>query len=405
MAAESFRLKAGLRTESFRLKAGLRTETFRLKAGLRTLFRKEIMEIKQNTLYLTSEGSYVSRDHLTLRVEIEKQMKLAVPIHHLESVCVFGNGIQLSPPALQLCWEHGVAVNYLSENGYLLGRWESVPNTSVMLRRAQYRAADDLPKTASIARQCVAGKLQNSRQSLLRSARENTNPDERDRLQTAAEEIGVLLRRLERMSFQPEEAEDVALNPQSAFRNRMDSIRGYEGQGASLYFEVFDLHLKQQREDFAFDKRSRRPPLNAINCLLSYLYALVRHDCIAALTCTGLDPFVGYLHAERPNRPALSLDLMEEFRPWLADRLAITLINRKQITVDDFIFREGGATEFTKAGRKAVITAYQMRKQDTLTHPLLEQEFRIGQLMLVQARILARHLRGDMPEYLPCVLR
>lgn len=367
------------------------------------------MEIKQNTLYLTSEGSYVSRDHLTLKIEIERQTKLVVPIHHLESVCVFGNGIQFSPPALQLCWEHGVAVNYLSENGYLLGRWEAVPNTSVMLRRAQYRAADNLAKAASIARQCVAAKLQNSRQSLLRSARENTDTIEHGRLQAAAEDIAVLLRRLERQEFDQDGAgvqpSTEICNAQSAFRNRMDSIRGYEGQGASLYFEVFGLHLKQQREDFAFTKRSRRPPLDAINCLLSYLYALVRHDCIAALTCTGLDPFVGYLHAERPNRPALALDLMEEFRPWLADRLAITLINRKQITANDFIFREGGATELTKSGRKSVITAYQTRKQDTLTHPLLEQEFRIGQLMLVQARILARHLRGDLAEYLPLVTR
>lgn len=358
------------------------------------------MEIKQNTLYLTSEGSYVSRDHLTLRIEVEKQLKLAVPIHHLESVCVFGNGIQISPHALQLCWEHGVAVNYLSENGYLLGRWESVPNTSVMLRRTQCRAADDLSKAASIARQCVAGKLQNSRQSLLRSARENSDTDERDRLQTAAEEIAVLLKRLERMEFDQQESDD-----KSTFRNRMDSIRGYEGQGANVYFEVFDLHLKQQRSEFAFAKRSRRPPLDAVNCLLSYLYALLRHDCIAALTCTGLDPFVGYLHVERPNRPALALDLMEEFRPWLADRLAITLINRRQVSLDDFNFREGGAVEFTKAGRKAVITAYQTRKQEVLTHPLLGQEFRIGQLMLVQARILARHLRGDLAEYMPFVAR
>lgn len=367
------------------------------------------MEIKQNTLYLTSEGSYVSRDHLTLRVEVEKQLKLAVPIHHLESVCVFGHSIQFSPHALQLCWEHGVAVNYLSENGYLLGRWEAVPNTSVMLRRAQYRAADDLSKAASIARQCVAGKLQNSRQSLLRSARENSDPNERERLQTAAEEIAVLLKRLERMELNAEEADvqgsGEPRDSQTAFRHRLDSIRGYEGQAANVYFEVFDLHLKQQREEFAFAKRSRRPPLDAINCLLSYLYALLRHDCIAALTCTGLDPFVGYLHVERPNRPALALDLMEEFRPWLADRLAITLINRKQITADDFEFREGGAVEFTKAGRKAVITAYQTRKQDVLTHPLLEQEFRLGQLMLVQARILARHLRGDLAEYLPFVAR
>jgi CRISPR-associated protein Cas1 len=185
----------------------------------------------------------------------------------------------------------------------------------------------------------------------------------------------------------------------------LDQIRGYEGQGAHLYFEVFALHLRQQREDFAFTTRSRRPPRDAINCLLSYLYALIRHDCIAALTATGLDPFVGYLHTERPNRPALALDLMEEFRPLLADRLAITLINRRQITKNDFIMREGGAVEFTAAGRKAVIAAYQTRKQDVVHHPLLDQECRLGHLMLTQARILARHLRGDIPKYLPYLLK
>jgi len=355
------------------------------------------MEIKQNTLYLTVDGGYVSRDHLNLKVEVEREVKLTVPVHHLESVCVFGR-CSFSPQALQLCWERGVGVNYFSETGFLLGRWEGVPNSSVGLRRAQYRAADNTAATAAIARQCVAGKLQNSRQSLMRSARETDSEIERERLQRCAEELATLLRRLEHPL--PSQYED-----DGDGESELDRIRGYEGQGASLYYNVFDLHLRQQREDFAFVKRSRRPPLDRINCLLSFLYALVRHDCIAALTATGLDPFVGYLHAERPNRPALALDLMEEFRPWLADRLAITLINRKQITPDDFIQREGGAVEFTKAGRKAVITAYQTRKQDTVTHPLLNQEFRIGQLMLAQARILARHLRGDIPHYLPCVFR
>ena len=179
----------------------------------------------------------------------------------------------------------------------------------------------------------------------------------------------------------------------------------FEGQAANIYFKSFNLHLRQQREDFNFPKRSRRPPLDFVNCLLSYLYALVRHDCIAALTATGLDPFVGYLHTERPNRPSLALDLMEEFRPVLADRLAITLINRRQIDAKDFITREGGAIEFTDAGRKKVITAYQTRKQDTLIHPLLEQEFRYGQLFLIQSRILARFLRGDTPQYYPFIVR
>jgi CRISPR-associated protein Cas1 len=166
---------------------------------------------------------------------------------------------------------------------------------------------------------------------------------------------------------------------------------------------VFALLLKQQREEFSFTTRSRRPPRDRINCLLSFLYALIRQDCLAALTVVGLDPFVGFLHAERPNRPALALDLMEEFRPWLADRLAVTLINRKQIGPEHFHQREGGAVEFTDAGRKLVIQSYQTRKQETLQHPLLDQQLRIGQLPFIQARILARHLRADVADYVPLV--
>jgi CRISPR-associated protein Cas1 len=384
------------------------------------------MEVKQNTLYLTTQNSYVSRDHLTLRIEVERELKLAVPIHHLESVCIFGQSV-ISPAALELCWEHGVPVNYFSENGYFVGRWEGVANTSVMLRRAQYRAADNPKVTALIARQFVAGKLQNSRQSLLRSARETDKPEEEKELRGAAAEIARLLLLLRNYALAGADALSVppavasgsnALSVPPAVAggseetgatarplNHVDHIRGFEGQGANLYFKVFRLHLRQQRLDFAFTRRTRRPSLDAMNCLLSFLYALVRHDCIAALTATGLDPFVGYLHSDRPNRPGLALDLMEEFRPLLADRLAITLVNRKQIEIRDFIPREGGAFELKKDSRKAVIASYQTRKQEVITHPIIGQEFRVGQLMLAQARILARHLRGDIPEYLPCVLR
>lgn len=345
------------------------------------------MEIKQNTLYLTTTGNYIARDHLTLRIEAERELKLAVPIHHLESICVFGHN-SFSPAALELCWKHGVAVNYFSENGYFQGRWEGVPATSVGLRRAQYRLADDAEGCAKIARGCIAGKIQNSRLSLLRTARETESEEERAELHARAEELATILRWLERDA------------------SCVDSMRGYEGQAASVYFGVFSLHFRPGvREGFRFKTRTRRPPLDPINCLLSFLYALLRHDCIAALTATGLDAFVGYLHAERPARPALALDLMEEFRPILCDRLAITLINRKQIAAEDFTVREGGAVEFTRPGLKKVIAAYQTRKQDTVIHPLLGQEYRYGQLMLVQARILARTIRGDLKEYLPCVLR
>lgn len=363
-------------------------------------------DIQQNTLYLATPLTYVARDHLTLKVEVPlhpetlplaertrenatEWRKVSIPIHHLESICVFGAST-ISAPALDLCWEHGVAVNYLSEWGHLQARLTGVADTSVTLRRAQFRAADDSAKCAAIARQIIAGKLQNSRNSLLRAARETDSDAERAQLTTATDALARQIQELGRWT--PAEL---------SVPGAVDQLRGAEGMGAVTYFGVFGLALKQQRTEFGFVHRSRRPPRDRINCLLSFLYALVRHDCVAALTSIGLDPFVGFLHAERPNRPALALDLMEEFRPWLADRLAVTLINRQQIGPEDFKLREGGAVEFTEAGRKRVITAYQERKKETLNHPLLDQNLRLGQLPFIQARVLARHLRGDIADYVP----
>ena len=363
-------------------------------------------DIQQNTLYLTTPASYVARDHLTLQVEVpvyppdlppdqrNRQSatdwrKLSIPIHMLESICVFGPST-VSPPALDLCWEHGVAVNFLSEGGYFQARMTGVADTSVTLRRVQFRAADDPAKCAAIARQIVAGKIQNSRNSLLRAARENESEAECAQLQSVVDALARQIHLLGEFEI-------------SNLKSQMDEVRGAEGMAAQLYFSVFSLMLKQQRETFTFSTRSRRPPRDRINCLLSFLYALVRHDCIAGLTAAGLDPFVGFLHVDRPNRPSLALDLMEEFRPWLADRLAITLINRQQIGESHFREREGGAVEFTDSGRKLVIKAYQERKQESLNHPLLDQNLRVAQLPFIQARVLARHLRGDIADYVPLV--
>jgi CRISPR-associated protein Cas1 len=360
----------------------------------------QMSEIIQNTLYLATQGTYVWRDHLTLQVEVpvypddfppEERCKaartgvrkVAIPIHHLESICVFGQS-SLSPPALDLCWENGVAVNFLNEWGRLHARLSGVFDTSVGLRRAQFRAADDPMRCAVVARQVIAGKLQNARNSLLRAGRENSIESECSLIEGATDALARQIRELPGK-------EDVS------------SLRGSEGMGAAVYFSVFGLAMKQQRSDFAFSTRSRRPPKDRINCLLSFLYALVRHDCVSALTAVGLDPFVGFLHAERPNRPALALDLMEEFRPWLADRLALTLINRQQVGAPDFRTREGGSVELTEAGRKRIIKAYQERKLEALQHPLLQQSLRIGQMPFVQARVLARHLRGDLAMYVPFV--
>jgi len=345
------------------------------------------MNIQQNTLYLLTPGSYVSRDHLTLRVEVGKAAKLSIPIHHLESICVFGPST-ISAPALHLCWEHGVAVNYLSEWGQFQARITGVADTSVTLRRTHFRAADDPLKCASIASHIIAGKIQNSRNSLLRAARETDSETERQTIQNATDALGRQLASLGEYEQKP---------------MPLDEIRGVEGMASQLYFSVFSFTLKKQREVFGFSVRSRRPPRDRINCMLSFIYALVRHDCVAALTSVGLDPFVGFLHVDRANRPSLALDLMEEFRSWLADRLAITLINRQQIGTEDFLEREGGVIELTDKGRKQVIRAYQERKQEKLRHPLLDQTLGIGQMFFIQARILARTLRSDLPAYIPFI--
>ncbi len=352
-------------------------------------------DVQQNTLYLLTPGSYVSRDHLTLQVEVpvyppelprdkwNRESAVDVRKLYLEGICIFGAST-VSAPAMSLCWEHGVAVNFLSEHGYFQARMTGVADTSVTLRRTQFRAADNPAKCTAIARQIIAGKIQNSRNSLLRAARENEVAAEQEELQRVIDALGRQLHYLETQTD-------------------LDKARGAEGMASQIYFSVFSLMLKQQRENFAFSTRSRRPPRDFINCLLSYIYALVRHDCIAALTSVGLDPFVGFLHVDRPNRPSLALDLMEEFRPWLGDRLALTLINRQQVSADHFVEREGGAVEFTEAGRKLVIKSYQERKQESLNHPLLDQNLRLSQMPFIQARILARHLRGDLPDYLPLV--
>lgn len=338
-------------------------------------------KIIQNTLYLLTPGLYVHRDHLSLRVEQDDQLKLSLPIHNLESVLVFGPS-SVSPPAMQLCWENGVTVAFLSEHGRFLARVEGVPQGSVLLRRAQHRFADDSALALPLIKNLVAGKVQNSRWLLNRTAREATDEAERTRLVATAQQLAYALREL----------------PAAV---HADAARGVEGRAAALYFDVFPLHLKPAvRERFPFDGRERRPPRDALNCLLSFLYALLRHDCVAALTAVGLDPFVGFLHTDRPGRESLALDLMEEFRP-LADRLAITLLNRGELKVTDFVEREGGAWELTEAGRKALVAAWQERKLEETRHVQFKEKVRYGQLPFLQARILARVLRGDIPSYLP----
>lgn len=343
------------------------------------------MEVIQHTLYVTTQGAYLHRDHLSLQVEIEKKIALSVPIHQVQSVALFGN-VLVSPGALDLCVESGAPVSFLTEHGRLTARVDAPASGNVLLRREQFRQADRPEKCMAFGRNIVAGKIQNQRTLLARSARESDNDADRDVITRA---IALLDRRLAGLELAA----------------TLDEVRGLEGEAAKEYFEAFTYMIRQQREHFLMSERNRRPPLDPLNALLSFSYAILVHDCASALMAAGLDPSVGFLHVDRPGRPSLALDLMEEFRPLVADRVVLALINRRQINPDGFIKLEGGAVEMTKETKKALLTTYSERKQEEVTHPVLEQKTRIGLLPFIQAKLLARTIRGELPGYPPCVLR
>lgn len=337
-----------------------------------------------NTLYIMTQGAYLSLDHETVKVEVEGKAMMQVPLHHLGSIVTVGN-VMISPFLAGKCAEEGRTVAMLDRNGRFLCRMVGRTTGNVLLRAEQYENARDRSKAALIARQVVAGKIRNSRSSVMRSARETPDKGDETALRQAADA-------LERGVFDLSKASDI------------DVIRGIEGEAASRYYEVFGLMVSDaERGCFSFKERNRRPPLDPMNALLSFLYTLLLHDCVSALEGVGLDPQIGFLHALRPGRPSLGLDLMEELRPVLADRLALTLINRKQITGDDFDHRPGGAVYLNEKGRKETVVAYQKRKQEELHHPLLAEKTPLGLVPHIQARLMARHIRGDMGAYLPYI--
>jgi len=337
-----------------------------------------------NTLYVMTQGAYLSLDHETVKVEVEGKVQLQAPLHHLGGIVTMGN-VMLSPFLLGKCAEDGRSVVLLDRNGHFMCRMVGKVSGNVILRQAQYEHARDPQKTAAIARNVVAGKVKNSRQTIMRTARDISNGDEEKRLRAVADMLAVTLFRLSRT-------------------DDLENIRGLEGEAAAGYFRVFDLLLKEgERAVFGFRERTKRPPLDPINALLSFLYTLLLSDCVAAVEGVGLDSQFGFLHALRPGRPSLGLDLMEELRSVLADRLAITLINRQQITADDFEPRPGGAVYLNDKGRKEVVVAYQKRKQEEIHHPLFEEKVPFGLVPHTQARLLARHLRGDLEAYVPFV--
>ena len=338
-----------------------------------------------NTLYITTSEAYVHLDHETLRVEVEGQTKLQVPLHHIGALVCFGD-VLISPATLHRCADDGRSVVLLDRNGQFKGRLEGSVSGNVLLRKAQHEAVNDPHRTLTIARNVVAGKVQNTRQIVLRAARETEDSEDIARLKDTAHALAVTLE-------------------QVAGVGDLDQLRGFEGEAARRHFSAFSCMVREGRETFQLRGRSRRPPRDPMNALLSFLYVLLLSDCVAAAEGVGLDPQMGFLHALRPGRPALGLDLMEELRSVIAERLALTLINRRQVTADHFVERPGGAVYLNDEGRKEVVVAYQKRKQEEIQHPVLEQKVPFGLIPHVQARLLARVLRGDMESYLPFLYR
>ena len=338
-----------------------------------------------NTLYVTTPDTYLRLDNDTLRVEVNRETRLRVPLHHLSAVVCFGH-INLSAPLMHLLAERGIALVLLDDNGRFKARLEGAVSGNVLLRQAQFQRVADPAFTLDMARASVAGKIKNTRQVLQRGAREAKAEDEANALARLADNLAASLRAL------PGE-------------DSLDGVRGIEGEAARRYFSGLNLLVRaDQRTAFAMDGRTRRPPRDRLNALLSFLYAMWMNDCRSALEAAGLDPQVGFLHALRPGRASLALDLMEEFRPW-ADRLALTLINRGQLKAHDFVLREGGAVALQPDARKAVVVAYQERKKDDINHPLLAQSVPLGLVPLVQARLLARAMRDDGAPYVPFVAK
>jgi len=334
-----------------------------------------------NTLFVTTQGAYLAKDGETVVVRHEGEEKARFPVHVLGGVVCFGN-VGASPFLLGHLAENGVGVSFLTEYGRFLARLQGAASGNVLLRRRQYRWADDPERSAGLARSMVAGKIVNSRGVLRRAMRDHENRIDRNAMNET-------LVRLDSGGSRLLGACD------------LDTVRGVEGDAANAYFSVFDQCITAAGESFRFRRRSRRPPLDRVNCLLSFVYMLLMHDVRSALECTGLDPMVGFLHRDRPGRPGLALDLMEEFRPFFADRLVLSLINLGQVREKGFEILESGAVRMDDTTRKAVITAYQKRKQDEVMHPYLKERMPLGLAFHTQALLLARHLRGDLDGYPP----
>ncbi len=339
-----------------------------------------------NTLFVTTQGAWISQKGENIIVHLNKEESKAFPIHLFESILCFGQ-VNVTAPAMGFCAEHGVNLAFFTEYGKFIARVQGPVHGNVLLRREQYRIADSDEKCAPLVRNILLGKLLNSKIVLQRFLRDHRqDPDSEKHIKNTCALLDSYILQIKHLSS-------------------INELRGIEGIAAKNYFDLFDLMIIQQKEDFRFIGRNRRPPTDNVNAMLSYVYTLLAHDVTSALESVGLDPAVGFLHTDRSGRPSLALDLMEEFRTWLADRFVLSLINMKQVRAKGFTLTPSGAVEMNEETRKMVIAEWQSRKQDEITHPFTGEKMQIGNLAYLQSMLLARYIRGDIKEYPPFVWR
>ena len=331
-----------------------------------------------NTLFVTTQGAYLSKEGETVVVKAEKEVLLQLPIHTIGGIVCFGQ-VSCSPFLMGFCAEQGVSISFLSEHGRFLARVQGPVSGNVLLRRQQYRWADDEGQSVRMAGSILVGKVANCRSVLGRTLRDHSEKVKEVDVRSAYDRLKNNLQML-------------------TGGGSLDVLRGIEGDAAHTYFRVFDHLILSQKEDFTFAERNRRPPLDRVNCLLSFLYTLLMHDVRSALECVGLDPAVGFLHRDRPGRPGLALDLMEEFRPLVVDSAVLSAVNTGMVTPGDFETGASGCL-MKPAGRKALIQAYEQRLDQLVTHPIFEYRCSWRAIVRLQARLLSRWLRGDVPAY------
>lgn len=329
-----------------------------------------------NTLYVTTPEAYLSKDGLNVVVSVDKEERFRIPIMNVESIVTFGY-MGASPGLMKLCIDNNVSLSFMTPQGRFICRVQGPTKGNVLLRKKQYSLSEDEHVALHLAKLFILGKVFNTRSILQRYIRDNG----------ADEEVEHVVKQLEWRKKRIMQAEN------------MDILRGEEGQAANTYFEVFDHLILHQKEDLPFDGRNRRPPKDEVNAMLSFVYTLIANDVAAALESVGLDPYVGFMHTLRPGRTSLTLDMMEELRAYLGDRLVLSMINRKQVTKKDFIRQNDESLVMTDNCRKELLTTWQKRKKEQIEHPYLKEKIPIGLLPYAQAMLLARFLREDLDDY------